>query len=312
MEKLKNIDLLRDFERYIELEYDILEDTNSNIVWNKPFNKLSITDNKLIFKVWNKFGFKNLFKNYILWDYNSLFTMINHTFILKKFKSKKGEVFTMKSNTKFENTTHFDEVKISKKTGRCIGFVKGNDFWFDLCDVLCPYKCIPNYCNYRYLSVDKNILNLSQDNLIPIPKGMTLKNLKDATNWFPRFNIYPNVEAKIKTLPEKKVYSFMRTQDDKVWLNHNIVCLIMDMFVIRFIRKTITRITDYSIEWFPEKKSHYFMVNAYARKFGFYPTLDRLVLTFWKFKCSFYEELFFILKDVKYEFQILDKTSIRL
>ena len=54
------------------------------------------------------------------------------------------------------------------------------------------------------------------------------------------------------------------------------------------------------------------MLNAYARKFGFYPTLDRLVLTFWKFNALFYSTIFFMFQDNIYEYKQFEQTAIRL
>lgn len=252
------------FESYLSLENQYyFNDHIPNLNFKRSIHSFSFSSNKYIFKLWNKYGFKSLFKDLILFNYlqAKFCLLMNNNIIMNTFFSKKGEEFKRLSYY-CENLTEFSEIKLSKKTGRAIGFVKGNDDWFDLANELNPFKLCDltesRVC-FRFVHLDKDPRNLSITNLIPVPKNMTYKNAYEATHCLPQFKLFPDIEEKLTSLSSRESYTFMLSQPDKVWLNHNIVCIVMDNFVVSFIRNVETRITGFNEEWIPNKKSHYFM-----------------------------------------------------
>ena len=300
-----------DVKSYLDLTTNWFNTDKTVLTFTKSFHKLSLTKNEHILKRWNKFGFKAFFHDYVFWFYLGEyldFVDKSELFTRKIYVNKKGESFIKKDLNNFEEQTLFD-IKLSKKTGRCIGLTINKE-WEEVYDLFKPIqKNSSEYPNcmkgYRFLPFDKNFKNMSADNLVPVPKGMTIKELNDATSWQKRFEIYPEVENNLLCLDSKQTFRYMLSQPDKVWLNHNIVCIIMDKFAVPFYRDSKTRIEGYEGLWDPPYNYHYYIVNEYARKFGFYPTLDRIVLSFWKLNILFYSTISFLIPPNINDFKIL-------
>lgn len=289
---MKYNEYINDFGYYLNLvlNWDVKKTV---LDFNKPFKRLSLSQNDHILRKWNKFGFRPLFKTFSFWTFFGFYHEY-HANMFKKtiYVNKKGTCFIMKDLSDHKEIYLFD-IKLSKKTGRCIGYTYANE-WEDLFNkVTSILRCSTfpiDMIGHRWLPFDKNFKNLSVDNLVPVPKGITIKQVKDATSWQKRFEVYPDVENMLLTLDQKDSFRYMLSQPDKVWLNHNIVCIIMDKFTAPLL---YCPDEHYKLP----SKSHYYLINEYARKFGFYPTVDRIVLSFWNFRILFYSTISFFVPD---------------
>jgi hypothetical protein len=307
----------KDLKTYIELEELNYEESILNL--NQSFDKISISKNKKILTKWKKYGFKSLFIPQIkgIDDFSLWFNLDkykNCNFEMVELIIKNGEKIQTRLHRPSEYCIEVFEIKSSKKTKRIIGLVN-NSFWIDLMNELSPlliYNQI-NFKGYRYLPLDGNFKNLCPENIIPVPKGLNLRELKSLTYCNKKFEIYPLIEELIQNEDEITIYKFLIKESDKVWLNHNIVCCIMDKFVCSFIQDTESRTLKNQNFFFQVyKKSHFKLLNEYANKFGVYPVLDRLVLTFWKFKVLIIETISFLFDINNNEKKIIRETSIRL
>lgn len=260
---------MRNYNKLIQLNYYLTlrsewkeEFPDCDIDFTKSFYQLSLSQNKIIESYFKYGGLRRLLRKF---DFQVLFNY-------KKIYQDSIDI--VKNKNKKTNRLKSQEGLAS---ARLKAIIK-NGCKVDLLDYISPwvrFEFLEECIGVRHLPIDKNFENLKTTNIIPIPKGMTIKEFCDLTNTNKKFYIYPQLEAMLKTQNIRKCFDILLKQTDKVWLNHNIVCIIMDKFVEPFIRSKLTKTKNVP-------KSHYFLLNKYAKKFGIFPIIDRLVLSFWK------------------------------
>ena len=292
---------------YIKWTEDFQKLSKPNYLnFSLDFKKISITSNDKLEKIFDQEGFVGLFKNGISYtsDYDPLDNLKKIDTELK-ITNKFGEIFTFyleKNDLKKAYWSDFNLIKISKKLGTCIGvsFKAGNSD--DMREYFSYHPFMQtNFNGFTIKHVDGNMKNLKINNLIPVPKGYSLKRLLKETSTDILFRKYYELENKLYYLNWKEIYNIMIKQDDKVWLNHNIVCLIMDKFMSPFFISYL----GFNVNNGCLDEENYKIINMYAQKFGLYPTIDRLVLTFWKYTINSYLYFFSLWQpNIKYNVEV--------
>jgi len=272
-------DNLKDYINLYDRSETLFDDCD--IDFAQKFDKISVSHCEDIKRRWNKGGFQLCFKKSSLWIRKRNPTFTNRI----EITTKKGEkINTLLDDYHQYSSQRFIEIKIQKKTQRWIGYSIDWNCWLDLTTFLDKHNQF--YChawNYKvefsqyftgYITKyrDGNNSNLNHQNLVILPKGISLNQLYKRTNPQPKFCIYPEIETKLKNSSFREAINIMVYCNDKIWLNHNIVCVVLDKFVETY-RKDDNK----------THKEAYILLNMYAKKFGYLPVLDRLVLTFWKF-----------------------------
>jgi len=258
------------------------------IDFSLKFDKLSVSHCEDIQKRWNKGGFQLCFKKCTFWVRKRNPEFLNKLEIVLKNGKKFCCVLDKYSQVTSDRFLCF---KVQKKTKRFIGFNLEWKLWVDLPDYIDRNNQF--HCNNWHYALglgrfwkgystkyrDGDRTNLTHQNLVILPKGISLNQLYKRTNPQHKFCIFPEIESKLKNSSFREAICIMVYCNDKVWLNHNIVCIILDHFVETF-RKNIEETS----------KEAYILLNMYAKKFGILPVLDRLVLTFWKFDIDCYHQ----------------------
>jgi len=297
---------------YSDWEKDFKEGNYLN--FSLPFNKISIYRNYEIDETVEKEGIVGLFKNEFACEipYGPRIDLEKIDTELK-ITNKFGDTFEFSIERQDLNLHYwswFNLIKISKKTNKCIAvsYKAGKSF-----DIYEHFSChlfrTNDFNGYVISHLDGNNKNLKTNNLIPLPKGYSLNQLMKETCLNKKYSIYSDYEYSIKQSKNwKELYQIMQGLDDKVWLNHNIVCIIMDRFMSSFF---IPDFFGFNINQGCLDKENYIIIDMYAKKFGLYPTLDRIVLTYWKFLVRSYINKFSLSKpNIKYNVEVSgDDTS---
>ena len=260
---------------YNLISYFTLIEHNSTIDLNKCFDKISLSkadsDNQnLIEKTWNKGGFCQVFKR-LYFNFN--FDLPTYVYSITFLSNDNKKIITLQSEEKLHTAQKFRNIKLSKKNKRLIGYSTEWKEWIDLVDYLDPLYFMQDRNGVRFRTIIKDFENLIPQNFFNLPIGLTYNDLIKRTSESKNFRIFPSLEDKLKKLSIKDCYSEMLKYNDKVWLNHNIVCILFDKFISSF-REAYQTNTE-------NTRSLYFVINGYARRFGLFPTIDRLVLSYW-------------------------------
>jgi len=284
-------DYLFDFQGISDLKY---------LNFNLPFDNVSLMTNPKIEQIFHDKGFYGLFQDAFLKfkyfdDFKEILNNIDTELRITN-KYNQTFIFTMEKDGINRAYWHwYNLIKISKKTNKCIGvsYKAGNSSEMQEYFSFIPYLTNA-FTGFTIKHLDGNNKNLRVNNLIILPKGYSLNRLMKETSKCNNFFYFSDLEETFENATWEEIYICLMDKSESVWLNHNIVCILMDKFILSVCER----------EDNPNKRS-FDVIDLYAQKFGLYSTIDRIVLAYWKFIVKNFLKMFSLYQpNIKYNVEV--------